>query len=261
MDPQERFNLFLNYLENPTSLSIVDRRGIFDRLTQAPQLFPGYPFLWPIRFAVEQEFAQGPLRLVAFAGEFNPEELDDNRADCVRIMQSGIFRKGELRASVRAETPKTCPLELEGFVRDLAGVFKSAWVHRAENLISCNLEGRKQDANDYVSTLEKALTSLHCVRNTRLAPIQKVEPIINGILDLLWDIKKNRHVLPKGLSESLTQQAKFFKLTMALAFILTSHVNIRKDPLAQRISELLTAFNYSASFYSTKKALQRSPIG
>ncbi len=161
--------------------------------------------MWPIRFAVEQEFARGPLQLVAFGGEFNPEELDDNRAWCTRIMRSGIFRRGGLIKNVEPKALNTSLLEhLEAFIRDLAGVFKSASIHRAENLIRINLEGRQQDANDYVSTLEKALTTLSCVRNTRLAAKQKVDPIINGIVDLLWAIKKNRQILPKGLSEKIT---------------------------------------------------------
>jgi hypothetical protein len=261
MDPQERFNLFLKYLENPASLSSADRRGIFDRLTQAPQVFPSDPFLeWPIRFAVEQEFARGPLQVFS-GGEFNPTELDDNRGWCIRVMQSGIFSNGALRASVRRLTPKTCVIHIESFVRDLAGVFKAAWVMRAENLIHINLEGRQQDAKQHISTIEKALTSLSCVRNTRLAPVQKVNPLIDGLIDLMWTIKKNRHELPKRLSESLNQQAKFIKLNTALAFIFRRNVNLKKDPLAQRISELLKTFNYSASFYSTKKALQRSTIG
>jgi hypothetical protein len=267
VDSQERFNLFLSYLQDPTSLSPEDRRGIYDRLSLAPQIYDrplpaqiAFPH-FPLRLSVEQEFSQGPLRVYC-GGEFNPDQLIENHSWCIRVMQSGIFRQGQVRARVNNNSRQTLTvLHLEGFIRDLAACLQSARIFGIENIVRSNEQIRKAEAKNYIKELDRAIANLFAIGAERLAQKQKIMPIVDKLIDIKWDIKRNRHHLSNGFIEGLKKDSNTYNIPITLAFIFQLHMeNIKRDPLSERIKELMTYFDYQVNSAGIKKALQRSSL-
>lgn len=234
-ESQARFDLFLAYLEGKSPLS----PELNSRLENGPFLTDKQESGWGVD--IIDQFDAGDRQL------------------CLKVINSGIFRRGELKASVNPG--KVLPVEnLEGFIGELALVIKRAILITKDSLLNRPLFVQNQARADCFKKLNDIESCFDSMRQWNLANINKIKAAEQLINELIESIKQEPQLKQVMLKENDRTTKKYGDVIAGFITVFDKYVPmLGKAPKAKRIEELLNFLNPSKDNHTSKiiKRLQR----
>jgi len=230
--PPERLELFLSYLRNRTSLTSEQIQGI-------ENLLAGFRF-----------------RRSARLPKTGPEDAD-------RIEIANIFKNGKIKASVNPSTRLLPVQDIECFLTEIIIAIHSQdlltnapgfWLDKHRTEITYDLQ---EDFGQIVmqwAVLEHKLKYFGLMKKDNKAINKKLSELEKNILSKIPD-----HQFPKGTLSKWVEKSSRVDLIDRLIDIFKTYVpELKDDPKAHRISELLGAFGKDEKAGTIRQRMSRT---
>jgi hypothetical protein len=237
MDPQERFNSFLAYLEDSASLSPDQKREIENRIDE----FRPY---------------QSAYLPVLFPGGLHFLNVED-RGICGSIIKK-LFHKGNLRGS-RSGVGKTFKIENPDlFILDLVFSFKNNKNNLPGQIIIGKVIDKRSDSGYIINKLKEIKDDLILlIRNDN-----NIDKLINSVDQIIVEIYDKSDNCNKETMLAIKKDYKGYSIIRHLAMVFRNYAfGIGSNVLCERIQELLVILypdtEKKYNFEMVKKDLQR----
>jgi hypothetical protein len=240
MDPQERYNSFLAYLEAPDSLTPEQSREVETRIDE----FQPY---------------QSEYLPMVFPGGLHWFYKED-RVMCVQIMKS-LFFGGELKATSSKSSTGWKTIKLQNpdyFILDLIYSVKNNADHLPGIIEISKVADNRSESIYAINKLKNIEIELLSMSNI-LNPVD-IDKLKKSIVDIIDNIYSNSDILSRDYKRSIRKEYKQFSIIQHLYVIYKYYVpTLGKEALCKRIEETLSIsfLHKNYNFSMIKKTLQR----
>lgn len=253
MEPQERFDLFLAYLESPKSLRFEEVDNIIKLLARYQPLYSDY---LP---EVSLPFLNLPYkRAWNVNADYEDWRIKSDQKLCMQLMKSLFYHAG-LKASVKAKWKIIIIPDIEYFIMDLA--YSKILNHAfPQTIYDHTLIDKKHAAEYMLANLNKVEAALPYFSSFELLTAIEINNFKNIIGKIIIKIKSRVDKINNDYKLTIMDDYKAFNIVSHLYLVLQKYAStLNKDPLCKRIEEVLKIFypDNPRSFYSIKKHLQR----